>query len=61
MRSAQAPAIDTARGSRPARGWALALGIMHLLHSADGPHHEKIGRHAIAAVLDDLGYSTSEE
>ena len=44
-----------------ARGWALALGIMHLLHSADGPHHEKIGRHAIAAVLDDLGYSTSEE
>lgn len=45
--------VDDATWMR-ARGWALTLGIMHLTHSADGPHHETIGRHAINAVLDEL-------
>jgi aminoglycoside phosphotransferase (APT) family kinase protein len=38
---------------RRARGWALALGLAHLAHSADAPCHERVGRDALAAVLDD--------
>ncbi len=45
--------VDDATWMR-ARGWALTLGIMHLVHSADGPHHETIGRRAINAVLEEL-------
>ena len=35
-------------------GWALTLGVMHLVHSADGPMHEIIGRRAINAVIAEL-------
>lgn len=36
---------------RRARGWALALGVVFLAHSADNPQLLGIGRHTLAAVL----------
>ncbi len=38
---------------RRARGWALALGLAHLAHSADAPQHEAVGRRAVASALHD--------
>ena len=48
-----------AAGGRPvtahtwarARGWALALAVTFLAHSADNPMMAGIGRHTLAAVL----------
>jgi aminoglycoside phosphotransferase (APT) family kinase protein len=36
---------------RRARGWALALGIVFVAHSADNPQLYRIGRRTLAAVL----------
>jgi hypothetical protein len=44
------PADDRARWRR-ARGWALALAIVFLAHSAGNPELLGIGRRALAAVL----------
>jgi aminoglycoside phosphotransferase (APT) family kinase protein len=34
-----------------ARGWALALSLVFLAHSADNPLISEIGRHTVGAVL----------
>jgi aminoglycoside phosphotransferase (APT) family kinase protein len=39
---------------RRARGWALALAIVFLAHSADNPQLHRIGRRTLAAVLSDF-------
>ncbi|HYI60708.1 MAG TPA: aminoglycoside phosphotransferase family protein [Acidimicrobiales bacterium] len=36
-----------------ARGWALALGLAYLAHSADAPAYGTLGRRALTAVLAD--------
>lgn len=36
-----------------ARGWALSLALAYLAHSADDPSFARLGRRAIAAVLED--------
>jgi hypothetical protein len=38
---------------RRARGWALALGVVFLAHSADNPQIRGVGRRTVAAVLAD--------
>jgi aminoglycoside phosphotransferase (APT) family kinase protein len=38
---------------RRARGWALALAIVFLAHSADNPQIHRVGRRTLAAVLSD--------
>lgn len=38
---------------RRARGWALALGVMHCFFSANSAVFERVGRRALGAVLDD--------
>ncbi|MCW2935362.1 MAG: putative kinase, aminoglycoside phosphotransferase family [Actinomycetia bacterium] len=37
---------------RRARGWALALGVVFLAHSADNPQIHGIGRRTVAAILE---------
>lgn len=44
-------AADDAALWRRARGWALALGVVFLAHSADNPQIRAIGRRTVAAVL----------
>jgi aminoglycoside phosphotransferase (APT) family kinase protein len=39
---------------RRARGWALALAIVFLAHSADNPQIHRVGRRTLAAVLSDF-------
>jgi aminoglycoside phosphotransferase (APT) family kinase protein len=39
---------------RRARGWALALAVMFLAHSADNPQLHHVGRRTLAAVLSDF-------
>lgn len=49
---AAAGAVDDATWLR-AQGWALALGLAYLAHSADAPAYGAMGRRALAAVLAD--------
>jgi aminoglycoside phosphotransferase (APT) family kinase protein len=44
-------AADDAARWRRARGWALALGLAFLAHSADNPQLLAVGRRTLAAVL----------
>jgi len=46
--------IDDATWGR-ARGWALALAVSVLSHSADDPHMARLGRRTLDAVLTDAG------
>ncbi len=47
--------LDSARASDAswarATGWALALGLVYLAHSADNPQLAAVGRHTLGAVL----------
>jgi aminoglycoside phosphotransferase (APT) family kinase protein len=47
--------IDDAMWSR-ARGWAIALGVMFLAHSADNPQLHAVGHRAVHAALGDLSW-----
>lgn len=49
---AAAGAVDDDTWHR-GRGWALALGLAYLAHSADDPSFEVLGRRTLTAVLDD--------